>query len=138
MPPRVNDKTTAGPAYFAAATPVSTKMPAPMIAPTPRVVRLKAESARRRPASCSVASACSCAIVFLAKSGFMGLSLSRDPQVDGRAGEDAREACQRLLSRPRGHEETRRNRQSGEHVEGGQPWVGPRAVWPRRIRQLSA
>ena len=36
----------AGPAYCAAAVPVSTKIPAPMIAPMPSVVRFSAPSAR--------------------------------------------------------------------------------------------
>ena len=36
----------AGPANCAAAVPVSTKMPAPMMAPMPRVIRLMGPSAR--------------------------------------------------------------------------------------------
>ncbi len=38
----------AGPALAAAAWPVRTKMPAPMMAPTPRATMLKAESVRFR------------------------------------------------------------------------------------------
>src|SRR5215470_7917356 len=38
----------AGPAYCAAADPVKTKMPAPMIAPIPKVTRLIGPSARFR------------------------------------------------------------------------------------------
>src|SRR5215472_1407504 len=38
----------AGPAYCAVATPVSTKMPVPMMAPIPSVIRFVAPSARRR------------------------------------------------------------------------------------------
>src|ERR1700716_3186295 len=37
---------TAGPACSAAAWPVSTKMPAPMMAPMPNVIRFKGPSAR--------------------------------------------------------------------------------------------
>ena len=40
------ESTIAGPAYCAAALPVSTKMPAPMIAPMPSIVRFVALSAR--------------------------------------------------------------------------------------------
>ena len=36
----------AGPAYCAAACPVSTKIPAPMMAPIPRVIRLMGPRAR--------------------------------------------------------------------------------------------
>src|SRR5262245_53176685 len=42
----MNDKAMAGPALAAAACPVSTKMPAPMIAPTPRAMRLTADKVR--------------------------------------------------------------------------------------------
>src|SRR5579859_1428999 len=41
----------AAPAYCAAAWPVSTKMPAPMMAPMPSVMRLMGPSARLRPCS---------------------------------------------------------------------------------------
>src|SRR5229473_7756894 len=41
----------AGPAYSAAAEPVSTKMPAPMTAPIPRVIRFTGPSARFRQCS---------------------------------------------------------------------------------------
>src|SRR5262245_35633497 len=40
--------TIAGPAWSAVAVPVSTKMPVPIIAPIPRVIRLVGPSARRR------------------------------------------------------------------------------------------
>src|SRR5437870_12008646 len=46
MPTRIMEIHTAGPAYCAAAWPVSTKMPAPMMAPMPRVIRLSGVSAR--------------------------------------------------------------------------------------------
>src|SRR5690348_13222706 len=45
------DRMIAGPANCAAAAPVSTKMPAPMIAPIPSVMRLVAPKARFRPCS---------------------------------------------------------------------------------------
>src|SRR6478672_9505678 len=54
----MNEYTTAGPAYCAAADPVSTKMPAPMIAPMPSRVRFSAPRLRfsvslpSAPASC--------------------------------------------------------------------------------------
>src|SRR5690554_5125184 len=41
-----NERTSAGPAYWAAAVPVNTKMPVPMIAPMPMEIRLKGPSAR--------------------------------------------------------------------------------------------
>src|SRR5574337_605616 len=43
-PARMNERMMPGPAYCAAAVPVSTKMPAPMIAPIPIEVMLKAPS----------------------------------------------------------------------------------------------
>src|SRR5438046_10455501 len=45
-PARTNESTTAGPEFTAATVPVSTKIPVPMIAPMPRVVRLSALNAR--------------------------------------------------------------------------------------------
>jgi hypothetical protein len=42
----MKEYTTPGPAYRAAAGPVSTKMPVPMIAPIPRAIRLPAPSDR--------------------------------------------------------------------------------------------
>src|SRR5664279_2101127 len=44
----MNERTMAGPAKFAAAVPVKTKMPAPMIAPMPRRTRLVAVRERLR------------------------------------------------------------------------------------------
>ena len=38
MPATTNDSISAGPVVSCAATPVRTKMPVPMIAPTPRLV----------------------------------------------------------------------------------------------------
>src|SRR4051812_11217606 len=57
MPPRTNESATAGPACLAAAVPVSTKKPAPMIAPIPSIVRLVAVSVRFRPPWLSLYSA---------------------------------------------------------------------------------
>src|SRR5690349_17874420 len=69
MPPRMNESMMAGPAYPAAAWPVSTKMPAPMIAPMPSVIRFNALKARFSPCSLSAASALSWAIDLVAKRG---------------------------------------------------------------------
>ena len=44
----MKEETMAGPAYCAAAWPVRTKMPAPMMAPMPSAVRLTGPSARLR------------------------------------------------------------------------------------------
>src|SRR6266513_2920435 len=46
MPTSAIEMGTAGPAWSAAAWPVSTKMPAPMMAPMPSVIRLSGVSAR--------------------------------------------------------------------------------------------
>src|SRR5580704_17669936 len=50
----MNDSGIAGPALLAAAVPVSTNMPAPMMAPTPSIVRLVAVRTRRSPVPSSV------------------------------------------------------------------------------------
>jgi hypothetical protein len=44
MPPSTNDSMMPGPAYCAAAVPVRTKMPAPIMAPIPIAVMLVAPS----------------------------------------------------------------------------------------------
>ena len=49
----MNESATAGPAFAAAARPVSTKMPVPMMAPTPSMTRSSAVSARFNPVSFS-------------------------------------------------------------------------------------
>src|SRR5207237_10465883 len=46
--PRSYESVTAGSAYSAAACPVSTKVPAPMMPPTPNATRLSADSVRLR------------------------------------------------------------------------------------------
>ena len=56
--PSTNDKVIAGPAFTAAACPVSTKMPAPMIAPMPSETRLTAERVRLSGTPSWVVSAC--------------------------------------------------------------------------------
>jgi hypothetical protein len=43
MPATTNDRATAGPATSLATRPVSTKIPVPMITPTPKTVRSRAE-----------------------------------------------------------------------------------------------
>ena len=51
MPPSTNESEIAGPAFSAAACPVSTKKPAPITAPMPSMTRLVAVSVRFRPCS---------------------------------------------------------------------------------------
>jgi hypothetical protein len=58
MAAMMNDSISAGPACTAP-VPVSTKMPVPMMAPTPRKVRSSAPSAFFRPAACAPAIMCS-------------------------------------------------------------------------------
>src|SRR5882757_5693716 len=69
MPAATNDSTTAGPACAAAARPVSTKMPVPMMAPMPSSTRSVAVSVRLRPCDPS-ASICRSSTDFVANSGF--------------------------------------------------------------------
>src|ERR1035441_9518390 len=69
-PASTNERTTAGPAFCAATVPVSTKMPVPMMAPTPRAVRFTGPSARWRLLSVS-ASACR-SVTLLRRNKFMG------------------------------------------------------------------
>src|SRR5271157_2902502 len=69
-PASTYDNMMAGPAYREAADPVSTKMPAPMMAPIPRVIKLTGPSARFR--LCSPVSPASCisvSIDFVANRG---------------------------------------------------------------------
>src|SRR5262245_44865846 len=69
MPAATNDSTTAGPALAAAARPVSTKIPVPMIAPMPSSTRSVAVSVRLRPCTTS-ASARRSSTDWVANSGF--------------------------------------------------------------------
>ena len=46
MPATTNENATAGPAVVFATTPVSTKMPVPMITPTPNTVRSRPDRCR--------------------------------------------------------------------------------------------
>src|SRR5712692_7719762 len=69
MPATTYDIMTAGPASAAAVRPVITKIPAPMIAPMPRDVRLMGPRIRRRRFSPSI-SACSVSSDFLANNCF--------------------------------------------------------------------
>src|SRR5216683_1007719 len=62
-PARMNESTTAGPEFKAATVPVRTKIPVPMIAPMPSIVRLSAPRARFRLWSVS-ASACRSVTLF--------------------------------------------------------------------------
>src|ERR1700722_4474354 len=62
----MNDSGIAGPALLGAAVPVSTNMPAPMMAPTPSIVRLGAVRTRRSPVpSSALASAWSEAMLLV-------------------------------------------------------------------------
>src|SRR5436309_6049435 len=54
MPATTKERIRPGPALSCAASPVSTKMPAPMMAPTPRAVRLTGPSTRRSRCSPSI------------------------------------------------------------------------------------
>src|SRR5262249_54868836 len=69
MPAMTNDRATAGPALAAAARPVRTKMPVPMMAPIPSMTRSSAVSERLSPCPCS-ASARSSSTDLVAKSRF--------------------------------------------------------------------
>ena len=66
----------AGPAVCAAAVPVSTKMPAPMMAPMPSIVRLSAPSARLSVTASpsAAASACRCAMLLVDHKPIAGFS----------------------------------------------------------------
>ena len=76
-PAMTNESTIAGPANCAAAVPVSTKIPAPIIAPMPSVIRFTGPSARFSECSCvSAASAIIVLIGFVAKSLLAMHSLS--------------------------------------------------------------
>src|ERR1700742_828078 len=70
--PIAKDSVTAGPALAAAAWPVRTKMPAPMVPPIPKPTRLSADNARlgactSLPSSPSAASCFNRAVDFLAQ-----------------------------------------------------------------------
>ena len=68
MPASTIESTIAGPACSAAASPVNTKIPVPMMAPMPSVTRLRGP--RTRFSECSpvaAASAFSCSIDFVAQ-----------------------------------------------------------------------
>src|SRR5579863_4392738 len=70
-PARIYDSMMAGPAYSAAADPVSTKIPAPMIAPIPSDTRLTGPNARFSPCSpVSEASFNKASMGFVANNGF--------------------------------------------------------------------
>src|SRR3990170_232161 len=74
----MNESVTAGPACSAAAMPVSTKIPAPMMAPMPSMVRLTAPSARlSEPSPVASASARSSAMDLVAHK-----FIRRSPRVD--------------------------------------------------------
>src|SRR5262249_54525818 len=77
MPPRTNDTMIAGPALAAAAWPVSTKMPAPMMAPIPSVTRLMAGRQRRSGTLSAAVGACASGALASASSVAIGLRIQR-------------------------------------------------------------
>src|SRR5262249_8362064 len=77
MPPRTNDTMIAGPALAAAAWPVSTKMPAPMMAAIPSVTRLMAERQRRSGTLSAAVGACASGALASASSVAIGLRIQR-------------------------------------------------------------
>src|SRR5438045_3525034 len=66
----------AGPAVLLAASPVATKMPAPITAPTPRLVSVTGPSTRRRRCSPAISSSRTCRD-FLAKSCLKLITIHR-------------------------------------------------------------
>src|SRR5713101_2823985 len=71
MPARINERTIAGPAYCAAAAPVRTKMPAPIIAPIPREISDTGPRVRLRLRSPDSPASCIKRLIdFFANSGF--------------------------------------------------------------------
>src|SRR5437660_4625691 len=81
MPASTIESTIAGPACCAAASPVSTKMPVPMMAPMPSVTRLRGPSTRLSECSpVAAASAFSCSIDFVAKMDIILRIGDRSPQ----------------------------------------------------------
>src|SRR5881296_2165692 len=76
-----NDSISAGPVLSCAATPVSTKMPVPMIAPTPRLVSDTGPSTRRSRCSPAISSSRSFRGL-VAKSG-LPLSLAMQGLLEG-------------------------------------------------------
>src|SRR5207244_457194 len=94
MPASTIERTIAGPACSAAASPVSTKMPVPMIAPMPRVTRLTGPSTRLSEWSpVCAASAVNCSIDLVAKI-----------DMEIRASRDARDYTLRGFGSPRGQQ----------------------------------
>src|SRR5512144_378109 len=117
MPTRAIEIGTAGPAYNAAAWPVSTKIPAPMTAPTPSVTRLKGPRVRLRDLS-PVASAS-------ARSAVMDLVAQRD--MTGIPGRWCPESA--------GDDETSNRLRGGREDRGaGRDLRRTDGVFPRTIR----
>src|SRR3954451_19560071 len=80
MPENTKENATAGPAFSPAASPVSTKIPVPMITPTPKTVSCKGPSSFRSWCSDSSVSAIDCSIVFV-RVRFMLVSLPSLPRM---------------------------------------------------------
>src|SRR5687768_7131951 len=115
MPATMNASTMAGPAYCAAALPVSTKIPVPMIAPMPSATRLTDPRVRLRVCVPSLdASACSSSIDLRVKRligrwvrGSAGGSLPEE--VDGDTEKHNDKPAQRLRACLVGDEENHRD-----------------------------
>ena len=74
MPAATNDSAIAGPASVPAATPVSTKMPVPMMTPTPKTTRSSGPSVRRRPLCSSFVSSIDWSMDFVRSSDPPGMA----------------------------------------------------------------
>src|SRR5207245_1394698 len=137
IPATTKERMRPGPALSCAASPVSTKMPAPMMAPTPRAVRLTGPSTRRSRFSPSI-SASSTSTGLTAKSWLRrfipapppGRSLAATPPAHARPGP----------ARERDHQ---RARHAGEDAGGA--WRGDERaaldqeeVRAGRLRDLAA
>ncbi len=90
MPAATKARAVAGPALFRAAMPVRTKMPVPMMTPTPNTVRSQAESDFRSACSGSSVSRMDCSTVLVRKGLFRSLLTDAPPK-----GVDARERAGR-------------------------------------------
>jgi hypothetical protein len=83
MPATTNDSEIAGPALVAAAMPVSTKIPVPMITPMPKTVRSQADSSFLSRCSGSSVSWIDCSID-LVRSTSMPWHLPQPPTAETR------------------------------------------------------
>src|SRR6266568_1532044 len=141
----MTERTRAGPVYWEA-SPLSTKMPAPTMAPMPKETRESGPSARRRPCSDSAASLCSCSIVFLIQSPAMPPPSSSVETFLSGAGfrppdeihrDSERHNAESRQALPSGHflsQQRALHEQRKGDVERGQDRVSPGPIRPRPIR----